>query len=556
MYEILRKGVDNLCIELCASYNRAMKKTARKPQKRLRYYLAVGCVIVLLLIGLATQRIAYYAAGPVGEKDCPPLDPAHADTAQIPHVAYDPSLDWEQKGGTVNDSSCLDRTAIFGMVEVKSEGDIARALAFARAHGLHVSIAGVRHSQGGQAFAPGALVLDMRKFNAMSVDADTKVLTVQSGATWHDIQNYLHPRFAVKAMQSTDIFTVGGSISVNAHGMDHTAGSVADTVRSMRVMLADGSIVTASRTENVDLFDHILGGYGLFGVVLDAKLDVVDNVIYESHRQIIATSDFSDAWAKIEADPSVGLFYAHLSTSPLSLLDEAILYTYTKTDLDSLQSPPLHDVSSIPLRRLTINLSKLGPVPMMFKWWSEKYIEPRIESCEISRNDAQKSGEGCLVSRNEPMHDSVPYLKNDLKNDTDILHEYFIPRDNLLPFIADMKRIFQDDGTNILNVSIRVVKAEHMALNYAPKDAFSVVLYINQSADAAGNAKMKKVTSDLIDAAHSHGGTFFLPYQLYYTPAQLRAAYPEVDAFFAYKRAMDPQGLFTNTWYETYGKAS
>ncbi len=58
-------------------------------------------------------------------------------------------------------------------------------------------------------------------------------MTVQPGAVWHDIQNRLHPRFAVKAMQSTDIFSVGGSISVNAHGMDHQAGSVAGTIRAL-----------------------------------------------------------------------------------------------------------------------------------------------------------------------------------------------------------------------------------------------------------------------------------------------------------------------------------
>ena len=103
---------------------------------------------------------------------------------------------------------------------------------------------------GGQAFARGALVLDMRPFNQMTLDESRQVLTVGSGATWHDIQTHLHPKFAVKAMQSTDIFTVGGSISVNAHGMDHHAGSVGRTIRSMRVMLADGSIRNVSRTED------------------------------------------------------------------------------------------------------------------------------------------------------------------------------------------------------------------------------------------------------------------------------------------------------------------
>ena len=44
-------------------------------------------------------------------------------------------------------------------------------------------------------------------------------------------------------------------------------------------------------------------------------------------------------------------------------------------------------------------------------------------------------GEACLVSRNDPMHDSVAYLRNNLPDETDILHEYFVPRDRIVPFI-------------------------------------------------------------------------------------------------------------------------
>ena len=83
---------------------------------------------------------------------------------------------------------------------------------------------------------------------------------MQPGATWHDIRNALHPRFAVRAMQSTDIFSVGGSISVNAHGMDHQAGALAKSIKSMRVMLADGSLRSVSPTENTELFNLVVGG--------------------------------------------------------------------------------------------------------------------------------------------------------------------------------------------------------------------------------------------------------------------------------------------------------
>src|SRR2546428_509860 len=180
----------------------------------------------------------------------------------------------------------------------------------------------VRHSMGGQAFAPDAIVLDMTRLNRMSLDAQTRTLTVQSGATWHDIQSFLHPRFAVMAMQSTDIFTVGGSIAVNAHGMDHQAGSVGRTIRAMRVMLADGSIQHVSRTDTPRLFNLVVGGYGLFGAIVDADLDVTPNVGYRSERRVIRYRDFPSVFdEQIRGAPHYGLMYGHLSTAPHSFLD-------------------------------------------------------------------------------------------------------------------------------------------------------------------------------------------------------------------------------------------
>jgi hypothetical protein len=66
---------------------------------------------------------------------------------------------------------------------------------------------------------------------------------------------------------------------------------------------------------------------------------------------------------------------------------------------------------------------------------------------------------------------------------------------------------------------------------------------------------MAALTSDLIDLSKANGGRFFLPYQLHYTPAQLKASYPEIGAFFAAKRQFDPEGRFSNRWYERYAPA-
>lgn len=537
-----------------------MTQTQRKPVDKKKIVASIAAISALAATGYEVNRLS---ADPVGQKDCPPVfaDAAASSTTEI-NVEISPlsageRLKWQQKGGTINDVSCLDRTPVFGIVQITSVEDIKNALLFAREHRLKVSMAGVRHSMGGQAFFKNNLVLDMKGFNKIELNEAEKTITVESGATWHDIQNFLHPKYAVKAMQSTDIFTVGGSISVNAHGMDHLAGSVGSSIRSMRVMLADGSVVNVSPDENAELFNLVVGGYGLFGVILDVDLEIVANDIYQTERQVVSYQDFPAIFeSEILPDPNLGLFYGHLSTARGSLLDEMIFYKYTKVDISEAEVPALGEVSSTKLRRFVLNFSKKGATAMSIKWFLEKYVEPKMESCTVvSRTQAMGDGEACFVSRNEPMHDSVAYTRNSLKNETDILHEYFIPRDQFIPFVDGLRQIVRDHDVNLLNASVRVIHPESNFLNYAPAEMYSIVLYINQPTTPEGNEKMGVVTRELIDLTAQVNGRFFLPYQLHYTPEQLQRSYPMIDDFFAAKKVHDPDGLFTNTWYEKYSKS-
>jgi len=287
-------------------------------------------------------------------------------------------------------------------------------------------------------------------------------------------------------------------------------------------------------------------------VILTAEIDIADNHIYRSERRLIDIADFPRIFAEeIAADPSIGLFYGHLSTAPGSFLKEMLLYTYHRQDIPDLTLPPLTEVSSAGLRRLIFNLSKEGALFSEAKWYAEKELEHRFESCTVS-DIVGKTGEACLVSRNEPMHDSVPYLFNNLNYETDILHEYFVPRDRLTPFVERMRDLMERSETMLLNASVRVVHQEDIALNYAPAEAFSVVLYVNQTVDEAGIEKMRGITRDLVDLAHEHGGRFFLPYQRHYDYMQLKRAYPMIRDVFAAKRRFDPSGLFSNNFYEAF----
>ena len=495
------------------------------------------CGIIFGLYIIATY--IYFSAEPLSLEHCPITIPN-----QVPLLLHDPHYP-NHRFKTINDASCLNETRVYDVLKVKTIDDIYNALTLAQEKNVPISIAGRRHSMGGQAFFKDALVLDMTHFNRIiNLDEKNKLLTVESGATWHQIQLYLHPKdLAVKAMQSTDIFTVGGSLAVNAHGMDHTIGSMLSTVRSFTIMLADGTIQKVTLQEHPELFNAIIGGYGLFGIVLEVELEVTENVMYERDATIVYYKDFPKFFETIIQENKYGLFYAHLSTSPLSFFKDMIMYGYKKVEHEGPFNP-LGTISLVNLRRFLINLSKRRQYAKVFKWIAEKYIDPIIDKVRKKN----------VISRNEIMHDSVEYLENVLINEIDILHEYFIPQHNFIAYIDQLRPLLQKSKIPILNASVRIVNKESNMLNYAPQNMFAIVLYVNQRVNPSSLRAMETLTRDLIDLVLKFNGTFFLPYQLHYTREQLQKAYPNIDAFFALKRKYDPSLLFMNNFYAKYAK--
>lgn len=171
----------------------------------------------------------------------------------------------------------------------------------------------------------------------------------------------------------------------------------------------------------------------------------------------------------------------------------------------------------------------------------------------MSRNERMNQEEGCLVSRNEEMYDSMDYLKNRLQ-DTDILQEYFVPPDQMPAFVDGLRTAVKRNRANLLNVTIRIVHKDVVtALPYAKEDMFAFVLYFNQRLNDADSRKLQTTTEELIDLAVGLNGTFYLPYQLFYSQEQLHRAYPGATAFFEAKKTYDSIGLFSNKLFEKYG---
>jgi len=500
-------------------------------------------------LALAARKLYQLGAPPDNPKPCDFVYP-ESDAPTKPQGA-EPHFRFAQQGGTINDASCLNRTPILGVATPAAVDEIRDVLAYARTQGLKVSAAGTRHSMGGQSFSRDGLVIDMRGLNGIALDVPNKLVTVGAGATWNAVLRYLDAhQLAVQAMQSISIFTVGGTLSVNAHGVAHLPGSIAPTVRSMRIMLSDGTVVTASPAENHDLFRHVLGGCGLFGIKMEAQLKVVDNELYRANVDYVDYREFPDYYARrVQGNADIGLMYGRLSMSPLSWLRETAVHTFLRIAGPD-RCPPIMPDSHTRLERTIFNLSKTGSLGRWVRWNAERRFDTTLQ-CR-SRNQTIGSDPACGVSRNQEMDDQMEYLENRL-DDTDILQEYFVPRDRFGEFVDGLRTIVTQERANLLNATIRSVERDTIsAPPYAPQEAFALVLYFNQAVSVQACQTMQRTTSALIDLAIRVGGRFYLPYQLYYSAAQLGAAYPELSAFFYTKRKYDPSGVLSNTFYEKY----
>lgn len=449
-------------------------------------------------------------------------------------------------GSTLDDASRLNKTRVAAIVKPKTVEDIQDALEYARKNNLKVSMAGARHSMGGQAFFRDALVLDMTEFDAVSLDKARRVVRVQSGATWVDVQSVLKPEgLAVDVMQSPNIFTIGGSLSVNAHGSNPDSGPVSSTVRSVRVLLADGSMVEASREANPELFRLVLGGYGLFGVILEAELEVRENEIYRVQSLNLDYKEFPEFFAKNMAGNSLyGFSQSRLSVAPSSFLKEMSVTLYSKTG-ESRPEPVrkeggLARVAKEKLMGAAFSLDKSGPVGKEIFWWLLSKAAPRLLPKEMSRN--RLMGEGFD-------------FKTDSPRETQILQEYFVPRANFVAFVDKLRQTVLKHRMNVLWAVVRAVRRDPTPfLTYSDQDRFGVVLFFNQPISEQAGAQMAEFTRDLIDEALEVGAKFYLPYQLAYTQEQLRSSYPEIDSFFDFKRKYDSSELFMNRFYDLYGK--
>jgi FAD/FMN-containing dehydrogenase len=146
--------------------------------------------------------------------------------------------------------------------------DVLRAVRFARDHDLLVAVRGGGHNAAGFATCDGGLVIDLSPMRAVRVDVDNRLVRVECGATWGNVDRETQPFGLIAAGGIVSTTGVGGlSLGGGQGWFRRTFGMTCDNLVSADVVTADGRLLHVSATSHPDLFWALKGGGGNFGIV-------------------------------------------------------------------------------------------------------------------------------------------------------------------------------------------------------------------------------------------------------------------------------------------------
>ena len=460
----------------------------------------------------------------------------------------------EHAGVTVNDvHSHLNPTRVHEIVRPESIAAVQDTVLAAHEDGRSISVAGGRHAMGGQQFGTDTTLIDMNGLTrVLEFDRDNGEIEVEAGIQWPELYKYLletqrdsSSSWAfVQKQTGADNLSIGGALAANVHGRGlNLCPFVADVI-AFTIVGPDGVARRCSRSENPDLFRAAIGGYGVFGPIVNARLRLARRHKVQRVVEVIDIEQLPSMFDQRIADGfRYGDFQFATELNPEMLLRKGVFSCYRPVD------------DSTPMSATRLHLEKENWHELIYLAHVDRARAFQAYSSYYLTTTGQYywSDEHQMSTYVADYHEALGSRLGHYAHGSEMITEIYVPRDALVRFLGDVRSDFLAQQTDLIYGTIRLIERDdETKLAWARQPYACVIFNLHVMPDRVGIEKAKQEFRRLIDRGLSYGGSYYLTYHRWAEPRQVIAAYPQFPDFLRLKREYDPTEVFQSDWYRHY----
>ncbi len=395
---------------------------------------------------------------------------------------------------------------------------------------------GLGRSYGDPAVNSDGIVLDCSRLNCMiSFDAATGVLDCESGVSLCEIIDAFLPRgFFLPVTPGTKFVTVGGAIACDVHGKNHHGvGSFGNFVQEIELLTPMGERRICTPEVHEDLFWATIGGVGLTGIILRAKVRLIPvetgymKVDYHQCRNLedmlsrMRESDhrytYSVAWVDCLARG------AKLGRGVLMQGVHAAAHDLTGAGR----------ASAFPTRKTAI------PIPVEFPGFTLNSLSIAAFNELFFR--VHTTSEGTIVDYDSYFYPLDKLLGwNKMYGRQGFLqYQATVPEDQLPGIVTLLERLGQTRRASFLAV-LKIMGASNPGWLSYPVPGYTLTLDLpNRPGTVEFLRELDRVVLD-------HGGKLYFAKDACALPETIARMYPRLEEFKALRRLIDPEGRLSS----------
>ncbi len=429
------------------------------------------------------------------------------------------------------------------------------ALTYCRENGLKICPRGAGRSYGDEALNDGQVLLDVSGMNRiLAFDEEKKQVTVEAGARLIDIYEQVHYRLLTLPSSPTESHsTVSGAICANVNGKDGWHhGSFAKQIVRFSLMTADGKTIEIDPAH--ELFNVVVSGIGLTGIILDATLQLksipspylevtqypatdIDELL-EKMVKVERSHDLAVVWVDAYAGgkrTGRSVIHAGKWIDDGSTEEERKAYLaegYKRLDSHRRLGLALHETFG-PL--LSLMLYAQRPLVSVFNRFY--YAMNNL----LARDGAKRKRELFLKFSFEASFTVPPaHLVCGARGYT---VQLTVPSSQAREAIVEILGICQASPSPPVTAVFRGHQADGGLLSFS-EDGYSLNFEFHPKRH--NEVESRKAVDRIIDATARYGGKIHLAKDQVMTPEQFARIYPRHKELLEFKQTLDPEGLFTS----------